>query len=152
MEFCCPQCDGSLAIVHFPSDEQTRAHAGGLTGQEAEGLERRRRFLERFDRAALRDPAELPELDGDALELLWDFVSEDGASYTIVRLGDRVVWKEPAVYEGAERFEQVATILKQRYAERLRDLAPTRASHLYLYGDQLSAPEKVERIRRGLRG
>ena len=61
------------------------------------------------------------------------------------------MWRELALWEGIERFEEVAMILRARYGSRLHDLVPTEASHLYLYGDKLSARGAVEHIRKKLR-
>lgn len=57
-----------------------------------------------------------------------------------------------AVYEGYERFEEVAHILKERYGAALRDLVPTAASATYLYGDSLKASDRIARFRRELFG
>lgn len=65
-------------------------------------------------------------------------------------MGDHVIFSEPAVYEGYERFDEVARILKSKYGSRLTDLVPTDESHLYLYGDRLGSPELVRSIRREL--
>jgi hypothetical protein len=46
-----------------------------------------------------------------------------------------VIFSEPAFYEGYERFIEVAQILRNRYGAASRDLVPTKASELYLYGD-----------------
>jgi hypothetical protein len=53
----------------------------------------------------------------------------------VIRLGDRVIWTEPGLWEGAWRFEQVKQVLKQRYGSRFRSLTPAEQSELYLYGD-----------------
>lgn len=57
-----------------------------------------------------------------------------------------------AVYEGYERFEEVAHILKERYGAALRDLMPTATSASYLYGDSLTASDRIARFRRALFG
>lgn len=151
LQLSCPECDRSLAVVHYPSDEERLARANTLDGPERAELEERRRFLEETQRDALKHARQLPELEGDPLDLLWDFAQEGASAYTLIRLSDTVVWKEPAIFEGAERFEQVAAILKARYGTRLHDLRPSEESHAYLYGDELSAPDRVDRVRRSLR-
>lgn len=75
---------------------------------------------------------------------------ESSNSRTVIRLGDRVLFSEPAVYEGYERFAEVARILKAKYGSHLIDLIPTEQGHLYLYGDRLRAPEFIDRTRREL--
>lgn len=60
---------------------------------------------------------------------------------------EHLLWREPALYEGYKRFDEVAQILKAKYRERLRDLVPTSKSELYLYGDDLFASSFVEEVR-----
>lgn len=151
LEFSCPGCDTALAVVHFPSDEEARAHAADLTGPERAELEKRGRFLEETDLHALKRPDQLPELEGDVLVLHWDFVEQGESPQTVLRRGTTEVWREPAIFEGAERFEAVARILKRRYGARLYDLAPTQESILYLEGDALSASGVIARVREALR-
>jgi hypothetical protein len=54
------------------------------------------------------------------------------------------------VFEGYKRFERVAAILKDKYGSRLKELAPTPRSTLYLYGDSLTASDIVKRMREKL--
>jgi hypothetical protein len=99
-----------------------------------------------------RSTDQLPDLAQDKVTLVWDFVegNSDSASTTI-RLGDRVVWAEPAVWEGAERFAEVVAILKQKYGDQLIDVEPTKASGFYLFGDRLTSFDRVNEVRRHLR-
>jgi hypothetical protein len=150
MEFCCPECDTALAIVTYPTDEEMLANLGKLSKSERAGVLKRHQFIEEAGRLALQSPEQLPDLEGDTLELLWDFVTEDGTRYTVIRHAATVVWRELAIWQGIERFEEIAAMLKARYGERLHDLIPTEASELYLYGDKLSGPDRVERIRETL--
>ena len=62
------------------------------------------------------------------------------------------LFSEPAVYEGFDRFAEVARILKARYGTRLRDLVPTVASGTYLYGDTYRSFSVVEGVRAELFG
>jgi len=38
------------------------------------------------------------------------------------------------------RYEGICKILKAKYGDRVRDLLPTEASELWLYGDRLAGP------------
>ena len=67
--------------------------------------------------------------------LYWDFADHGSSRETLIKHGDNVIFAEPALYEGYERFIQVAEISRSRYGAALRDLIPTTASELYLYGD-----------------
>lgn len=61
--------------------------------------------------------------------------------------GEREIWRELAWYEGYERFREVAVLLQRKYGRALRDLVPRDESELYLYGDELDAPSRVEKVR-----
>lgn len=150
LEFRCPDCNTALAIVMYPTDDQWLERLEELTKPQRVEVLKRQRFLDDWHRLALRSPDQLPDLVGDELELVWDFITKDKRRYTVIRYAGTVIWRERAVFEGAARFEEVATMLKEKYGSRLRDLTPTPASEVYLYGDQLTAPEKVERVRKRL--
>jgi hypothetical protein len=57
------------------------------------------------------------------------------------------LFSEPAFYEGYERFIEVAEILHNRHGTAMRDLIPTAASKLYLYGDYSGSPAIVDAAR-----
>lgn len=50
-----------------------------------------------------------------------------------------------------ERFFKVLEILLGKSGPRMHDLVPTRASWLYLYGDSMSASDKVDAVRAAAR-
>jgi len=103
-----------------------------------------------FAARSLKSPAQLPELEGETLVLTWDIEDEQKGGDTLIKHGERIIWREPAIYEGYERFEEVAQILKQKYRERLRDLVPTPHSEMYLYGDHVISLGMVEEARKKL--
>ena len=156
----CPKCTDFgghiLAMVEHPTIEDAERHRELLSEVDRELLDYQREHRDRVDRMSLKDASELPDLPGDELRLLWDY-ERDGTDpldprWTVIRCGDRVVWKEPAIYEGHERFARVGAICRERYGARLVDLVPTDASECFLYGDDLSSPRKVEAVRRQLNG
>lgn len=61
------------------------------------------------------------------------------------------ILREPAIYEGYERFEKVAEILASKFGRRLQDLVPTRGSELFLYGDCIGSLSRIEKFRQQLR-
>ena len=150
LEFSCPSCDTALAFVHYPTDEEMVANSKQLSSEERTNLAKRQAFLSEVEGLALHASHQLPDLEGASLDLSWDFVTEGRNHYTIIRHHNQVVWKERAFWEGIERFNTVLGLLKTKYGDRLIDLIPTESSLLYLYGDNLSAPEEVRRIRRSL--
>ena len=155
MDSSCPACDvfeaPILAIVSYPTHEEAEAILDKLSQLDRESVMRQTSRWERWKKRCLKDATELPELAGDNFELTWDFEKDDEDVFTIIRYGDRELWRELALYEGYKRFIEVLSILKSRYGLRLVDVVPTERSKLYLYGDRLSAPEKVDEAREELR-
>lgn len=107
------------------------------------------RVREWFERVAASPLTEalLPDLEGERLTLTWD--QEDGDS--IVRNGDRVVWREFTGWGVHERFVEVLDLLQQRYGDRLADVVPTEGSKYALFGDSSIATFMVETARKHLR-
>ena len=77
------------------------------------------------------------------LEFVWDQEPGEPDDFTVVRLENRTIWKEPTFWEGWERFNEVKAMLKEKYGTRFHSLKPTSASETYLYADDLSAPYKI---------
>ena len=154
MDSSCPDCQWPdspmLAIVSYPTLAETEAHFDRLSKPEQEYFFRRKQFVQSD---WLQSVEQLPELEASKITLFWDFTGteEAGDTTTVIRFGEQVVWAEPAVWEGYERFAEVLSILRQKYGERLVDLVPTPKSELYLYGDRLSSPTVVDRARAAIR-
>lgn len=146
----CPACDRILGAMKAPTLDEAREHWADLgddmRAQIAELEQRRSDYGQR----RLERPEQLPQLDDRALLLTWDLTSREGGDI-VIRHGDHVVWREPAYYENYTRFEEIARVLTLKYGARLADLVPTETSELFLYGDRVSAPEYVRRIRERLR-
>jgi hypothetical protein len=133
----CPRCDTMLLIVPYPTPDEIRqaAAAGDVRAlEELANLERAEGSRARFERVKLKRADELPDVEGDGLEFVWDWEGHEPGE-TVIRLGEREIWREPARWEGYERFDAVKAILKERYGSRFRSLTPTERSTLYLYGD-----------------
>jgi len=142
----CPRCDQMLLVVGFPTIEETRQAAAAGNPEAIKELPNAEKIEHRTQRGAeleLRNDTPLPELQGAKLEFAWDFEEADGESWTLIRCGEQTVWKELAYYEGWQRFNQVKQLLKQHY-EQFESLTPTDRSELYLFGDDLAAPGKIE--------
>src|SRR5690625_1206338 len=150
----CPKCRSMILIVLFPSITETREAAEAGNPRAVEDLARAEEQLaqqERMSVSLLRDGEQLPDLDGDQLVLDWDQVRVDGEHWTVVRHAERELFRELAFWEGIGRFEQVVTILRDRYGTRLAGLRPTAASWTYLSGDSYGVDERVEEINAALR-
>jgi hypothetical protein len=146
MEVCCPSCGRMLLVVGYPTVEDTKTAAAAGDERAVRELDhalRVERFHQRHEREALRDPSQLPPLDGDELIFRWESEGEDDDRRTVVRVGGRELWSEPEIWEGIDRFVEVFEMLRVRYGEQFGFLLPTPASELYLYGDDLSARSKA---------
>ena len=159
MEMECPGCDERLLIVSYPTLAESRANWSRLSEGERAEVEAIELFNRRFESSSLRAASQLPELAGDELVLDWDFAGTDpqtagggqASPETVIRHGHLEVWREPALWEGYERFVEVLGMLRERYGARLKDLVPTAASELFLYGDRLASPSLVRKARDALR-
>lgn len=159
MEMDCPACAEKILVVSYPTLAESRENRSTMSALEREYAEAIARFGERFEAASLKVASQLPELEGDELVLEWDFVETETQQTkrfsdireTVIRHGAFEVWREPALWEGYQRFLQVLDMLRERYGDRLKDLIPTKASEMYLYGDSLSANFTIEHAREALR-
>lgn len=160
MEMECPGCGQRLLIVSYPTLAESRANWSKLSEGERAEVAAIELFNRRFESASLKAPNQLPELEGDELVLDWDFAETSRGTAgeyptnreTVIRHRQFEVWREPALWEGYERFIEVLGMLRKRYGARLKDLVPTAASELFLYGDRLASPGLVQKARDTLRG
>lgn len=138
----CPRCGTLILIILYPTLDQTREAAGKGNEKalrELRGAEEAERKHKDFEERKLKGPEQLPDLSEDGLEFVWD---QEG-DQTLIRYGEMVIWKEPVRFEGLERFNEVKEFLKRKYGERFRSLKPSERSELHLYGDDLSAPDRI---------
>ncbi len=142
-ELDCPACHERVAAVMYPTLAESRDNWQKLSDGEKAHVEAMERSRDAFEAICLKRPEQLPDIPAKEFSLTWDHV--DGM--TMIRLGDLVIFTEPAVYEGYRRFEEVAQVLKEKYGAALLDLEPTKDSWLYLYGDSISSPERVAKFR-----
>jgi len=152
-EVQCPACGVKMGICTYP----TRQEAEEAWDLVPEGDRMQFKLQDMFARACeaheLKRANQLPAIDDGSFALIWDVEEREGfpRDWTVIRLRSQVIWSEPAIYEGGERFAEIADLLKQRYGAALIDLEPTRAAEAVLYGDRWSVPSTVERVRAGLR-
>jgi hypothetical protein len=156
MDSSCPVCPWleapMLAIVSWPTIEESENNWDKVSEIDKIMIKQRKRFLAELERMSLKSSAALPDLEGSAITITWDFVEEDGDHFTVIKHGEKEIWREPAIYEGHERFAEVVELLKERYGERLADVIPASRSELYLYGDEIGAIGAAEGVRRRLLG
>ena len=143
-ELDCPFCCETVTFVPYPTTAQSRANWDNLSQRERELVERVEEHHTQFEAMSLKSPEQLPDITGPKFSLTWDYADK----MTVLRHGDAVIFCEPALYEGYERFEEVALILKERYGNALIDLVPSRASWFYLYGDAISSSSRLQKFRK----
>lgn len=142
-ERLCPVCEECITVVLHPTIEESRANWDKVSEWDRKNIEAAEARQVDFVRRKLREPSQLPDINESSFALTWD-LSDDGVHReTLIKHGDKVIFAEPALYEGYERFIEVAEILRSRYGAALRDLIPTPASELYLYGDKSGSPAIV---------
>ena len=142
MEFYCPTCDEKLDVIEYPNYKETiQAFDDGKKVEPVDVMvqEIRKDLLSQWKESKLNEPSQLPDIQGERLEFVWDGIS-DGPfkSFYIIKHGDDVVWKEPSFYEDGPRFTTVVDIFKQKYGSRFVEMAVTWAALDPLMGDKLS--------------
>jgi hypothetical protein len=146
LDISCPKCGKMLLVVPYPTFEQVKVAAAA--GNEAASaqlavVERQEGRLRDFEKKKLASPNQLPQLDGDELEFIWESEGDRPNGHLTIKVCDRVVGREPEFYECWPRFNEIKTILVARYGRRFKSMTPTEPSLLYLYGDDASAPSMI---------
>ena len=149
-EMGCPKCGERITIITEPTVEESRRNWDKVSELDKCVVEISERQHAAFEKRKLYSPQQLPDIVHPELTIDWDIESREGGD-TILRFRDLVLWREPAFYEGYERFIQVADILLLKYGPRLQDLVPTPQSELFLYGDRCTSITLVEACRQRIR-
>lgn len=143
MDFRCPRCDGLLAMIGLPSEEDiaaARARGDAEAQQLWEVVLAARAWRAAFEARRLTATSPLPELAGEHLDLVWDL--DDDGDYVIVH-GTVAVWREPAAWEDWRRFNEAVLILRAHYGARLRSAVPSRAAMNNLCGASIAASQRL---------
>ncbi len=148
LEVYCPSCQGFLDLIVFPYKESCHKDLGKLTEEQRKVLLEQDEQMKLYLAKCLQSADQLPDLKDDDFILAWDQVEGE----TRITKGDMVIWSEPLAYEGFDRFEKIALLLKEKYAARIKDLAPADRSLLFLYGDFASSIDYVKKVRKELFG
>ena len=148
VELDCPACHTKVSFVMYPSLADMSNNWDKLSDDEKMQVAKIESEQARFEALCLKSPEQLPDIDELFFTLDWDFDDE----MILLRYGKKEIFKEPAVYEGYERFEEVARILKARYGNALLDMAPSQNSEVYLYGDSLTAADRIANFRKDFFG
>jgi hypothetical protein len=152
-DYCCPSCVGNviLAMVSYPTVQQIEQAAKDGNAEAIRGLpeiacsESRN---QRFEREKLRSANQLPDLDGgNRFDVLLDTVEHSGdpddESWNFIKVGDRVIWKELAFWEGYRRYPELSELLQRKYGSRFKQLKASYKAEEYLRGDINNLPFKI---------
>lgn len=148
LDLYCPECTEFVDLIIFPAGEGCAHRDEGLTEEQLEAKQQAENAEQEYQALCLRSPDQLPDFPEGEMPLAWDQEQGD----TQIKCGDTVIWSEPVAYEGFERFERIALILKEKYGARVTDLAPTDRSLLFLYGDYYPSMFHVAKVRKELFG
>ena len=143
-EVICPSCEEHITAVQFPSIQEALDNQDKLSEDERRDVLAAKRRRDEYERVKLHSPSDLPDIHEPAFILTWDVVWKSERDQIEIKHGDKVIFTEPGGYEEYEKFIEVARIVRERYGEAVRDLVPTEASRLNLYGDKLGSPGHVE--------
>lgn len=148
----CPNCEWPdspmLAIVSYPTIDESRKNWNKLSESERKEVKDIERFQTDFKRRKLRKSSQLPEINSASFVLEWDFRDDDSQEETLIKYGETIIFAELAFWEGYTRYIAVAKIIRARYGTAVHDLVPTYNSLLYLYGDVLASPDIVAAARK----
>ena len=148
LELYCPSCSAFLDLIVFPESGHCGKDEEKLTDEQRKALREQEEQMRLYREKCLQSPDQLPEIDDPDFTLVWDQVEGE----TRIMKDDFVIWSEPLAYEGFDRYERIALILKDKYGSRVRDLAPVDRSLLFLYGDYAPSMDYVKKVRKELFG
>jgi hypothetical protein len=123
-EIACPNCGEPVCAITYPTIKESKQNWDKLSEADRLCVTRIEENQRIFDERSLKWPSQLPDIGADSFTLIWDVEEGEHGDDTVVKLADQIIWREPEVYEGYWRFEEIAKILRKRYGRRLKDLIP----------------------------
>jgi hypothetical protein len=147
VEILCGNCSEAVAFITFPSKAEAKAAQDQQTVTMFEVMEAN---TSAFERERLSSADQLPDIDSDEIFISWDTVEsgkDNPRSYTCFKHEEVILFKEPPIYESGWRYREVATIFREKYGDRLKDIIPTWGGWLYLAGDSFRSRGEAESAR-----
>jgi hypothetical protein len=129
--------------VPFPTFDETREAAAAGNPRALENMAAMEQQEAEHKRKqaipSLSEPAQLPDLPNEPLNITWDIVDADGDAWHQLTHGGIEIWRELASYEFYERYCEVFAIVHQRYGDRFASMNPTKGANWWLVGDSWGA-------------
>ena len=149
----CPRCSRLLLTVEYTASlDEMMSNWNTLESAIKGAILSRPERMERIEVDKLKSPSELPELKSGpnffSFVLTWH--PDPEVSYSILH-GNRLVWIQPAVWEGHAEFLRIAEILRVRYGHSIVDLRPTPEARGFLIGNDPAGKQNIERARKLLK-
>ena len=146
----CPKCSHLLLNVeHSASLDEMMANWNTLNGATKGAILSRPDRQDRIEAEKLKSPAELPHLmtSPNFLTFKLGWHPDPEVSYSIWQ-GIRLVWIQPAIWEGHAEFLRIAEILRERYGGMIRDLKPTPEARGFLIGNDPAGKHNIDLARK----
>ena len=145
-EKTCPRCGEMVAMITRPHISELLTNLDRIPGERHAEILAFAESCRQWHAAKLHREEQLPDIAADHLVLVWD---EDHATSEIeVRCGEREIYRGPTSWEYYDYFIEACKVLRRKYGDRLHDVVPTERTFQGLWGDRLSAPCKVDEMRR----
>lgn len=135
----CPKCGEELDTISFPRISDTQANWDKASEADKLMATLAEQSSKVIKATKLYSTQQLPGIHGNDLVLVWDYQSPRlFDSWTVIRYGNEIVWREKCGWEVYNRFVEVLKILKDKYGRNLVDVAPTYRSYDSLCGDRFT--------------
>lgn len=145
----CPVCPGieEVGFVEFPFLEDVAKNGTGIDKiMAAQRLE----FLDELEKSYLKHPSQLPNIDCWQYTFVVQEKIIDNDKYLSITSQGNEIWKERGSWEFYWRFLEIGDILLEKYGKYVMDIVPD-TSWINIYGDSLSAADKVHDYRMKIR-
>jgi predicted RNA-binding Zn-ribbon protein involved in translation (DUF1610 family) len=150
VERICPKCGENVFLLEFPTLEETEKNWYNVSEEDRKVHDIITDGRRERDRYALKSISQLPEIDSESFTLSWDTEHNEWSNnFYIIKHGEQLIWRQPALFEDYKTFYKVAEICKKKYGSRLKDIIQTKRSEYSMYGDQILWGT-IERYRKDL--
>jgi len=145
-EFRCPKCNRLLLTVDYSASmDEIVKNWDVIDPWTRRAVLSTPERMEVFERDRLKSPDQLPRLQDRPGFLTWDIVRHrSGEISNIVQHGLRMIWIQPALWDGVDEFVRVAEIMAKRYARTIHDIRITPAARAFLSADKIAGRQKIQ--------